>query len=204
MSEDLEERVAELEAENRKLNALVDANRKKMNRIVSLLIGQERDFAEIDVQMVENFWDQLDDVDQRLELAEQDVATALATAETRSDGGEPTKKEVALRETRNELVRKAATGSGKSDGVGVTVSDVQQMARPKVELAYQTCKDAWYDLAQRWDAIAVTEGEDGTRRAKLQRDAVTRELVAVVEDDLGRDDLTKRLISRKITEEGSA
>jgi hypothetical protein len=201
---DLEERVDELEAENRRLNALVDAQRKKMNRIVALLIGSERDFGQFDVQMVENIWDQIDDLDERLDLAEQDVATALATSQARSDGGEPTKKEIALRETRNELVRKAATGTGKSDGVGVTASDVQQMGRPKVELAYQTVKDAWHELAQRWDAIVVTNGEDGTRRAKLMRDEVTRELVAVVEDDLGRDDLTKRLISRKTTGEGSA
>lgn len=204
MSDDLEERIENLEAENRELRALLNAQSKRVDRIIRLLIGSEREFGAMDEDMVVNFLDQLEDHDERLDGVERDAATAVARARTaRSDGGETTKKEIAKRKTRNELVRSTVTNWNKSDGSGVTVSAVQDMAKPQTKLNYQTVKDAWDDLTMEWGAIIVTDGEDGAKRAIIKHEALTRELVAVVEDDLGRDDLTKELISRRETGGGS-
>lgn len=206
MSDDLDERVAELERENRELRALVDAQSKKMDRIIELLVGCERDFSEVETDMIENLLDRTERLEENVDEVQTDAGAALARAKTaRSDGGSVTKKEIARNTTRNELVRSAIKGWAKSDdGTGLSVGDVQNMAKPQTKLHYQTVKDAWEDLAMDWGAIIVTDAEDGERRAKIKKQAITRELVAVVEDDLGRDDLTKELISRKESGGGSA
>lgn len=202
--EELAERVEELEQENTKLNALLDAQGKKLDRMATLLVGN-RDFGYVDVDMVENFLDQLEDHDQHLEDITDDLAAVRAQQKARSDGGAETKVGIARKTTRNELVLAAIKNYDRtvSDGEGMLWSDVRDQAGDRVDLKYQTVKDAWSSLEQEWAAIHVGEGADGNRRVKIDRDEITRELVTVVERDLGRDDLTKELISRKESKGGS-
>jgi len=202
--DDLAERVRQLEQQNKALKAKLSAYEKKFDRLLTLCIGQDREFAEFDTQMDMPLYDRTERLDDRLAEVEKDATSALAVTKTRADGGDRSKVDVAAELTRDELVRKAVKGHDRSesDGEGLLVSDVQRMARPQTDLAYQTVKDAWGNLETNWGAILVGNGEDGNRRAKIKTEAIGRPLLAAVEESLGRDDLTKELISRKESAEG--
>jgi hypothetical protein len=201
--ETLQERVAELERENNALSARLDAMARKQAELIDLVIGDEPELTEPQIESMEPVRAQLQQLTARLDEAEQDASTALAnTAEARSDGGNRTKKEVAIQLSRDELVRQAAVQNASAPTV--TVPEIIDKAQPQMNLQYQTVKDAWegYDdsLQTVWDAFNVVEGEE--KRLLLATDDVSRELAHKVEHSLGRDGLTKRLISDQ-TEGGS-
>lgn len=192
----LQERVAELERKNNALSARLDAMARKQAELIDLVIGDEPVLTEPKIESMEPVRAQLQQLTARLDEAEQDASTALAnTAEARSDGGNPTKKEVAIQLSRDELVRQAAFQNASAPTV--TVPEIIDKAQPQTNLQYQTVKDAWegYDdsLQTVWDAFKVVEGEE--KRLLLATDDVSRELAHKVEHSLGRDGLTKRLIS---------
>lgn len=192
----LQERVAELERENNALAARLDAMARKQAELIDLVIGDEPELSESQIESMVPVRTQLNQLTGRVADAEQDASTALAnTAEARSDGGSPTKKKVAIRISRDELVRKAAFQGASAPTL--TVPDVIDKATPQTELQYQSVKDAWkgYDdsLTKVWEAFKVVEGEE--KRLLLATDDVSRELAHKVEQSLGRDGVAKRLIS---------
>lgn len=134
-------------------------------------------------------------LEDRLEEVEQRAEQALGVAQTNArDGGDDlTKKRVALLKSRNELIRRAAVDESSSAGSGVTVSDVQDMALPEVQLYRQTVADAWTELVANWGCFDTGSGEDGVTRLKVEKTNIPPELVGVVEHDLDRDDLRARL-----------
>ena len=134
------------------------------------------------------------EVEEMAEKAEASAQSALGVAQARdrADGG-TTKKETAETKSRNELVRRAAmdrTGSGKL----ITVADVKDMCRPELTVYQQTVEDAWDELAARWGCIYRGTSENGTKALKIDKNAIGAELVHAVEQDLDRDDLSKRLL----------
>lgn len=193
MSDDIEQ---ELQA----MNARLDAFKKRQEAIIELLIGRDRVLTEQEVTAHRNLLDELADLDEQTDSLERRAEAAIAEVSARSDGGEVTKKDIARKEARNELVRSAATSrNGEST---ITVSEIQKQARPQTELNYQTVKDAFYDLQARWECLSVDES--GERRLVLDVEEISRQLVVTVEEDLGRNDLTKELISQREGEVVSA
>jgi hypothetical protein len=95
-----------------------------------------------------------------------------------------------------------AVRSGSDTQVAYT--KVQEMARPDHQIAYQTIKDAAATLTQRWTCIMTGQNRDGQKALKIAVADIPRELTRVCEQDLGRDGLTKELISRIEQEGGSA
>jgi hypothetical protein len=194
----LQERVAELERENNALSARLDAMARKQAELIDLVIGDEPMLTEDDIQAMEPVREQLQQLDGRVEDAAQTASAAMANGKTaRSDGGETTKKDVAIRESRDELVRQVAYEGASAPTI--TVAEVEEQAKPQTELAYQTVEDAWtgFDdsLENVWDAFKVVDGSGDTKRLLLASDDISRELAHTVEQSLGRDGLTKRLIS---------
>lgn len=141
-----------------------------------------------------------------VQQAQQTATNALGVARATDTGiradGSPSKVDVARMTARNELVKRALIDRSSSAGGGITVGEVQQMCRPEHEMAYQTVKDAFGDLVEKWDGMVNGENEAGKRAVMVDTKRLTKELVGVVEEDLGRDDLTKRLISRRGGEGG--
>lgn len=155
---------------------------------------------------VEQAIDRLDELEaenrrlrQRVEEAERKSSNALGVAKAHDDGvradGSPSKVEQARLKARNELVRKTLLGSTGTEGAQVTVAEVQDMCRPELDVKYQTVKDAFAHLTSKWDTFTLGETADGNRSLQCAEDALRHDLVGAVEEDLGRDDLTKRLIS---------
>lgn len=157
-----------------------------------------------DVGVMEATYRALDTVDtlraenrelrERVEKTERVADTALQIANKEAESDDSiTKKRHALLKSRNELVRRAAIDVSESAGSGVSVSDVQDMAKPEVTLYRQTVSDAWNDLVRNWDCFCVGTGDSGTQRLLVEKSDISAELVHVVEHDLGREDLAKRL-----------
>jgi hypothetical protein len=129
-------------------------------------------------------------------------ASGAVDGGVRADGG-PTKKEVAGWKSRNELIREAAgrpdltnpaTGAVvQNNAASVTVGKVQDMARPEHELEWQTVADAWSMLARNWSCFETANPDDGRKQLRLVEDP-PESLVRMVEADLDRDDLVKRLV----------
>lgn len=142
---------------------------------------------------------------ERVEAAERMAQNAETTAQSalgvaqargRADGGQ-TKKETAATKTRNELVRRAVLDKSGATGAHVTVADVKRMCRPELTVYQQTVEDAWDDLVARWRCFERSTNEEDVKALKIDKSAMTEELVGAVEQDLDRDDLSKRLLSRK-------
>jgi regulator of replication initiation timing len=129
--------------------------------------------------------------------AKDDAELALAVAgetsdQARADGG-PTKVKLAKLLSRNEVVRRAITTTGK--GGAVTGGDVIGMARPETKLYHRQVRDAWDKLAARWESLHVQERDDEDNRLVADRDDLEDELVRLVDEDLSDEQLTERLIS---------
>ncbi|PSP59522.1 hypothetical protein BRC72_01325 [Halobacteriales archaeon QH_7_66_36] len=84
----------------------------------------------------------------------------------------------------------------RNDVVGaVTVSDVQDMARPKMELKWKTvAKDAWPALVEEWPCFRVEEQSDGSKRLTVDPDKVPVELARLVERSVEREDLANSVV----------
>ena len=136
---------------------------------------------------------------QGAEVAAQS-ALGVAQARGRADGGQ-TKKETAATKTRNELVRRALLDNSGATGAHVTVADVKRMCRPELTVYQQTVEDAWDELVARWRCFERSTNEEDVKALKIDKRAISEDLVGAVEQDLDRDDLSKRLLRRK---EGTA
>jgi outer membrane murein-binding lipoprotein Lpp len=164
---------------------------ERINQNVNGLFAQVGQLKE----RVAELEDELEEERAKREAAEDRARRALAIARqiddgTRSDGGPP-KKSRAERLSRNEVVRQALEGSGR--GGSVTAGKVQDMGKPEVQLYHRTVRDAWDSLETTWDELRVQERDDKDDRLVVDAGDVSEELVAVVEEDLSRDDLSERL-----------
>lgn len=137
----------------------------------------------------------LEDHEEQIEANAVSAQSALGVAQARSraDGGETTKKERAEKKSRNELVRRACLGQGRQ----IPVRKVKDMCKPEMTVYQQTVEDAWDELVARWSCFKRTETENGLKALKVEPSRIPDELVHAVEDDLDRDDLSKRLLSRR-------
>ncbi|AKU06510.1 hypothetical protein [Haloferax gibbonsii] len=166
--------------------------------------------------------DRLDRLEHELEQerearkrAEQLAEDALAMAEQIDDGrrpdGGPSKKEVAMRISRDEVIVQTAKGKNagprnaggkRADQIGsVSNSEVQAMARPQHDLRWQSVDDAWTDLVSSFEAFHVDEsGEE--KRLTVNPELLTGSLVRTVERSVGRSDLAKRLVGDSETAGG--
>lgn len=163
--------------------------------------------------------ERLERIDERLEEIEEKSDTALGVARvvddgTRSDGG-PSKIDRARHLSRNEVIRQTATSGMSWNDMkskhakiehrcgSVTNGDVQDMAKPETELKWQTIDDAWTALCRDWECFTVDDSKDPKQLTITSVDAIPRELVRVVEQDLDRDDLAKSLVGGDNSGRGS-
>lgn len=143
---------------------------------------------------------------EKLMGVETDVSMALdasgaVDSGARADGG-PTKKEIAGWKSRNELIVQAAErpdlrtnggGSVQNKAASVDVGKVQEMARPEHDLKWQTVVDAWDSIARNWECFEVETPDGGRKQLRLVADP-PESLVRMVEADVDRSDLVKRLV----------
>jgi cell division septum initiation protein DivIVA len=161
-----------------------------------LLDAQQQRIKDLESEN-EQLREELVELDAKLDEAKQTAASALGVARATDDGaradGSPAKVDQARWNARNKLVKEALVGNATS----ITVPEVQRMCEPELDVAYQTVKDAFSALQSRWTAFEMTNNADGSRVLTVTVSALSEDVVAAVEADLERDDLTKRLISRR-------
>lgn len=150
------------------------------------------------LEAAENAVQRVKDVEEAAENAEITAQSALGVAQARgrADGGQ-TKKEAAATKTRNELVRRALVDKSSASGSHVTVGEVKDMCRPELTVYQQTVEDAWDELVSRWKCFKLSTTEDGRKAIEINKNTISEELVGAVEQDLDRDDLSKRLLRRR-------
>ncbi|WP_410765797.1 hypothetical protein [Haloferax sp. DFSO60] len=158
--------------------------------------------------------DRLDRLESELEQerearkrAEQVAQDALAMSKQIDDGrrpdGGPSKKEVAMRIARDEVIVQTAKGKNagarnaagkRADRIGsVSNSEVQAMARPQHDLHWQSVDDAWKELVSTFEAFHVDDSGD-EKRLTVNPELLGGSLVRTVERSVGRSDLAKRLV----------
>ena len=141
----------------------------------------------------------LPDVDERLEEIKDVAETAQALAKSESGGDGVNKTQEARELSRNELVRRAAIGAPAWGGITITVSDVQDMAKPKLEIRHQLVDNAWGQLVEKWDCFERTTA-DGNKALKVNKSEISTDLARLVEHDLDRDDVVQRLFGENAEE----
>lgn len=193
LSPEIEDRFEELKQEIERMNGNVNGAFGKISGLADQL---------------EQLNQRLDDIERRVAAAETDAEMAVsisAHGPAQTDGG-PTKAGRARRLSRDEVIRATADGigagprdlkSGRSkDRIGsVTVSDVQDMGKPQMELKWKTvAKDAWPVLVEEWPCFRIEDPEDGAKRLTVVPDEIPIELARVVERSLERDDIANRVV----------
>lgn len=120
-------------------------------------------------------------------------AKGVAEAKARADGAMASKKERALQTVRNELVRRAALQQGSR----ITLGEVKDICKPQLSIHNQTVYDAWDELTVRWSCFSVEDTKDGGKSLVVEPSRISDDLIYAVETDLSRDDLSKRLMTRR-------
>lgn len=116
-----------------------------------LINSAERRISELEARVQE-----LEEIDSRVQMLEQDVAHAHS-----ADGGEEfTKKELAKAISRNEAVRRAGKGIYGGAVDYPTVRDIADRDYGE-RLETSTVYDAWDTLASEWSAFSFQRGESG-------------------------------------------
>lgn len=192
--EKLEEDVDQVREDERK-----DVTNNVFNQLLGALVGPEAiDFVADPMEnrdAVSHFGDRVNELEEAVEEADRAAQTALTTAEKGAKPGDSgSKKDVAKSKSRNELLRRLVNTPGTTQSI--KVPEVQDMAKPEIVVHYQTVKDAWDELESDWDAFSRGENENGNNVLRVVQDDLEPALVKTVESALGRDDLTKRLITR--------
>ncbi|PSQ51597.1 hypothetical protein BRD20_10080 [Halobacteriales archaeon SW_8_65_20] len=155
-------------------------------------------------KIIERQRKRIDELESKIEAVEETAVDANKTAETalgtagmtdtgiRADGN-PSKVEIVRQTARDHLVKNGLKHNEQS----LTLTKLMDMCEPEHDVAYQTAKDAAKTLATRWEGLALGENVSGTKSLKADPSEYEKSLVGVVEESLGRDDLTKELISRR-------
>jgi regulator of replication initiation timing len=166
----------------------VDDEIERIDGNVNGLFAKVSDLAE----RVEELEKENERLRSELEDAQDDAELALAVAgetadRARADGG-PNKTEQAKILARNEVVRRAVTGTGK--GGSVTTSDVIGMAKPELQIYHSQISNAWEQLADRWDSLSIQRRDDAANRLVADADVLEDELIRLVDEDCSDVDLT--------------
>lgn len=192
-----DEQAAEISQQGSTINdveARVGALNKKVNRVVSVLVGDADDFGVDDI-------DKTDDLMTRFDKVEEAVEEAVAVAQTRavSSGTGGTKKEHAATLSRNEVVVQAVV-KGNSDRGSVTTTKVEDMAKPDVRLDSRTILDAWDDLQETWSCFNVQSGTPGPHgdasRLTVEAEDIPTPLLRAVKNNLTDETVNEALIMK--------
>jgi hypothetical protein len=187
--EDLEERIDELETKAAIQDSRIDSLMSHLEKLERAVLGAVESSDAYDREPMEDVLEEVRGI----------AETAHALAQSETSGSEVNKTEKARQLTRNELVRRAATGAPAWGGITLSVGDVQDMAKPGLEIRYQLVDNAWGDLVETWECFERTTA-DGNKALKISKKEISRDLARLVEHDLERDDVVQRLFSE--TDEG--
>lgn len=182
--EDLEERIDELETKAAIHDSRLDSLMNHLDNLEEAVLGAVESADAYDREPMEDVLEEVQEV----------AETAHALAQSENGGGEVNKTARARELTRNELVRRAANGAPAWGGITLSVGDVQDMAKPDLEIRYQLVDNAWGDLVEKWDCFERTTS-DGNKALKISKKEISRDLARLVEHDLDRDDVVQRLFS---------
>lgn len=141
-------------------------------------------------------FEELEELETQIEENTNMVASALSRVNEIASDDDLTKKRAALLKSRNELVKRAILDTSATNGYGLTTSDVVTMAKPEIKLYHQTIIDAWDELESSWLCFEQGQNADGNKRLRIDSGAIPEDLARIVEQDLDRDDLAKRLLSQ--------
>lgn len=187
----VQERVADLEQQNDQLRALVQAQKKQIRAVVDLVIGEDRELAEADLDVRDPV---LDQVDELATLSE----TAMAVARAESDISAGTKKGVAKRRAKTQLVKRCALAeNGKSQ---LEASDVKDLAAPEHDVYDAEASRVIRELSEDWDCFEFREGtgkKNGpNHRVVGDADKIPRPLARSVINELADDGLANSVSSQ--------
>lgn len=191
--EELEERIEELEESNEQLEknqqqqeALVKALHKKITRIESILVGDDR-------ELHDDRFDVEDDIYTQIQDAAESSQQALAVVKANKGTTKGTKKDVAKRLSRDRVVLKTVGTSQKA--AAISCGDVIEMALPGKKLQHRSILDAWRDeLVAEWEAFEIVK-KDGKKQLRCYSDRLDPALVRVVKDSLSDSGSTESLNS---------
>jgi hypothetical protein len=173
MTEDLDERLNDLEGQVRALH-------------------NAREYL---LEQVEELEEENEELREELEAVRSTAETAFGVAGETSDGaradGGPSDQKRAEWLSRNEVVRRAIDSNRK--GGSVTAADVRSMARPETELYHKQVTRSWNKLSRKWPELVYDRREEKDDRLVVDVDDLSPELVRLVERDLDRDDLVEKL-----------
>ena len=149
--------------------------------------------------------DQLDQHEDRIEELEEENEQLRAEIEQATNGAKAAIKSAkqhnggvnktawAKETTRNVLITKAAQGAALTQR-HVTSAYLKERAQPDFEIYHQQIQNGWEQLTTEWDCFYQTE-KDGRQAMNVRKEQVPESLVALVQNDLERDDLTKGFFS---------
>jgi len=150
------------------------------------------------IERVNDSENRIDELESEVSHLREQATEAEVTAKgayraaNQGQADQKSKTQIAHDITRNLLVAKAARDAPAADRP-VTVADVREKARPDHDLRWQTVRNAWDGLLEKWPQFYET-ADDGDQAVSIRPDEVSPALAKTVQADLDRDDLAKRFV----------
>lgn len=162
-----EQRIAELESENKKLKGQLQGLISRQQKLIKIMAGEAVLDDETPYYLRDVREERDEPITEQLDGLETLAQSAYAVANTLDkQGAEKTKKDVAEEIARNQAVKRAYNlKSDKAEAADVTAPEVGRMAQPQLDLAPKTVRDGMEDVAERWAALTFREG-DGRGRGQ--------------------------------------
>jgi len=192
-TETIHERVAQLERELARMNALA----KRQEAMLDLLLG-ERELVDIEVESQESILTAIKRLDKDLEAVEEDATGAQVAVQELNDQLDGSSKQDEIRRViRDRLVKRALLGQHDGAVLGYRLADFDDHTPPELDVVYEQARRVSDALVDRWPAFILDENGEGDRVLRVSTPAIDTDLANRCERSLDRDGLANIVVSRQ-------
>jgi len=198
VASDEQDRIAELEQQVEALRARNDALSRKLDTLVDIIIGEERELHEPSIEARDALLQTIDDVATDATAARQEAEGASAAVESVSERVQESSKQARIdAEVRDHLVKKALLGTASRDARKLALADVDDITPADLDVSWQEAKRCRDRLVTEWAAFVAVETGDDQQAIGVSKSRITTDLANTCGRSLGRDDLANTVVGER-------
>jgi len=194
---ELVDRVETLEREQTALEARLDAINTRIDNVLDLVIGEDREMTEDSIEarpsVIETLDQVADDVGEARRTA-KDAEASVAEVEDRVEVSSSVQDRVRV-SIRDRLVKNALLGTHDAEYTGLKLSEVDEKTPVDLDVAWTQAKRAASALVTNWDAFVLDTDEKGDQVVRVITPAISADLANRCESSLSRDDLANIVVA---------
>jgi hypothetical protein len=197
--DELIDRIETLENEQNELEMRLEAMTTRIDNVLNLVIGEDREVTEDSIEarpsIIETLDQVADDVGEAKRTA-KDAEASVAEVEDRVKVSSSVQDRVRV-SIRDRLVKNALLGNHDAEYVGLKLAEVDEKTPVDLDVAWTQAKRAASALATNWDAFVIDTDQEGDQVVRVIIPAISADLANRCESSLDRDDLANIVVARR-------